>query len=251
MHRDRIVSFLDELLAVGSIPDFQPQGLQVEGKDEVGKVAVGVSVSAEFLRRAAEWGADLVLCHHGLFWDGDSPVVRGGHRERLRLLLENDITLLGYHMVLDAHEEHGNNALIARALGLTDVEPFAEYEGVALGRKGRFHPALPHGEFTALLRERIGGEPLVFPFGPDPVRTIGVISGAAPADFHRAVAQGLDAFLTGEAREFVQEVAREEKVTYVAAGHYLTETFGVRSLADRLEKEFDLECRFLDVPNPV
>jgi dinuclear metal center YbgI/SA1388 family protein len=251
MHRDRIVAFLDDLLAAGSIPDYQPQGLQVEGRDEVKKVAVGVSVSAELIRRAAEWGADMVICHHGLFWDGDSPVVRGGLKERLRLLLEHGMTLLGYHMVLDAHEEHGNNALIARALGLRDVEPFAEYKGAAIGRKGRFDPPLRREAFLARVREVIGGDPLVFPFGRDPVRSLGLVSGAAPGDFHLAVAEGLDAFLTGEVREFVQETAREEKVTYVAAGHYNTETFGVRSLGERLEREFGLEWTFVDVPNRV
>jgi dinuclear metal center YbgI/SA1388 family protein len=193
----------------------------------------------------------MIICHHGLFWDGDSRVVRGGLKERLRLLLENGITLLGYHMVLDAHEEHGNNALIARALGLRDVEPFAEYKGAAIGRKGRFDPPLPREAFIARVREVIGGDPLVFPFGPDPVRSLGLVSGAAPGDLHQAIAEGLDAFLTGEVREFVQETAREERVTFVAAGHYLTETFGVRSLGERLGRDLGLEWTFVDVPNPV
>jgi dinuclear metal center YbgI/SA1388 family protein len=251
LHRDEIVRFLDALLDVSSIPDFGPQGLQVEGKDDVRKIAVGVTASVELFRRAVAEGADLVLCHHGMFWDFDSRVVRGGLKERLRLLLDHDITLLGYHMVLDAHEEHGNNALIARALDLRDVEPFAEYQGSFLGRKGRFDPPLAHAEFERKIREVFGGEPFLFPFGPDPVRTLGVISGAAVNDFHEAIAQGLDAFLTGEVKEFVQERAREEKVTYVGAGHYRTETFGVRSLGERLEREFGLEWIFIDVPNPV
>ena len=249
--RDRIVEFLNDLLAVGSIRDFQPQGLQVEGKPEVQKVAVGVSASVELFRRAADEGADLVICHHGLFWDSDSRVVRGGLKERLSVLLENGITLLGYHMVLDAHEEHGNNAIIARELGLADVEPFADYDGIALGRRGRLDPPLSHADFRRRLVEVFGGDPLVFPFGPDPVRTIGLVSGAAPGDLHGAIALGLDAFLTGEPREYVQEVAREEKITFVAAGHYATETFGVRSLGERLEREFGVTSVFLDVPNPV
>jgi dinuclear metal center YbgI/SA1388 family protein len=249
--RDRIIEFLNELLAVGSIRDFQPQGLQVEGKPDVRKVAVGVSASVELFRRAAEEGADLVVCHHGLFWDGDSRVVRGALRERLRLLLENGITLLGYHMVLDAHDEHGNNSIIARKLGLKGIGPFAEHEGTAIGRHGRFDPPLPLADFRRTLANVFGGDPLVFPFGPDPVRTLGVVSGAAPADLHRAIELGLDAFLTGEPREFVQEVAREERITFVAAGHYATETFGVRSLGERIAKEFGVTSVFLDVPNPV
>ena len=249
--RDRIIEFLNELLAVGSIRDFQPQGLQVEGKPDVRKVAVGVSASVELFRRAVEEGADLVVCHHGLFWDGDSRVVRGGLRDRLRLLLENGITLLGYHMVLDAHDEHGNNAIIARKLGLKGIGPFGEHEGIAIGRRGRFDPPLPLADFRRKLANLFDGDPLVFPFGPDPVRTLGVVSGAAPADLHRAIELRLDAFLTGEPREFVQELAREERITFVAAGHYATETFGVRSLGERIAKEFGVTSVFLDVPNPV
>ena len=251
MHRDRIVSFLDELLDVRSISDFGPQGLQVEGKDEVTKVAVGVTASVELFHRAIAAGADLVICHHGMFWDFDPRVVRGGLKSRLKLLFEHDVTLLGYHLVLDAHEEHGNNALIAKALGLVDVEPFAEFRGALLGRRGRFGTPLPHAEFEKRVREVFGGEPLVFPFGPDPVTTLGIVSGGAVDDFRQAIDAGLDAYLTGEAKEHVQELAREERTTYVAAGHYRTETFGVRSLAARLEAEFGVETVFIDVPNPV
>lgn len=251
MHRDDVVAFLDQLLAAGSIADFQPQGLQVEGKDEVRKVAVGVSASVELFRRAAEWGADAVICHHGMFWDGDPRVVRGGLRERLRILLENRITLLGYHLVLDAHEEHGNNAILARRLGLSQVRPFGEYRGVLLGRQGVLDPPISCASLTERVREVVEGPPLVFPFGPDPVRSLGVISGGAVRDFRQAIDAGLDAYLTGEVSEFVQEVAREERVTYIAAGHYRTETFGVRSLGERLQSEFGLEWKFLDVPNPV
>ncbi|MGQ0720304.1 MAG: Nif3-like dinuclear metal center hexameric protein [Candidatus Eiseniibacteriota bacterium] len=249
--RDTIIAFLDELLAVRSIEDFGPQGLQVEGKGEVRKVAVGVSASAELFRRAAAAGADLVICHHGMFWDNDSRVVRGGLKERLQLLLDHGITLLGYHLVLDVHEQHGNNAILARELGLSRVEPFAEYRGAAVGRRGVLDPPLPLAELVARVRRVVGGDPLVFAFGPDPVRSLGLVSGAAPGDFHEAIRLGLDAYLTGEARENIQEVAREERTTYIAAGHYRTETFGVRSLAERLTKEFGVETVFLDVPNPV
>jgi dinuclear metal center YbgI/SA1388 family protein len=251
VHRDRIVEFLNDLLAVGSIPDFGPQGLQIEGKDDVRKVAVGVTASIELFRRAIEAEADLVICHHGMLWDFEPRVVRGPLKQRLQLLLDHGITLLGYHLVLDAHEEHGNNACLARELGLVDVAPFGEYRGVEIGRRGRFDPPLAVGDLEAKVREVCGGEPLVFPFGPDPVATIGVISGGAVNDFRQAIDAGLDAYLTGEAKEFVQETAREERTTYIAAGHYRTETFGVRSLADRLAREFGVQTVFLDVPNPV
>jgi dinuclear metal center YbgI/SA1388 family protein len=251
VERDRIVRFLDELLDVRSIRDFGPQGLQVEGKDEVHRVAVGVTASQELFRRAIDAGADLVICHHGMLWDWDSRVVRGPYRERLRLLLDHGITLLAYHLVLDAHEEHGNNALIARAMDLRDVQPFGDHHGVQIGRRGTFAEPVPLASLAERMRGIFGGDPLVFPFGPDPVRTIGVISGGAVNDFGQAIEAGLDCYLTGEAKESVQETAREFGVTYVAAGHYRTETFGVRSLGERLEREFGLPWEFIDVPNPV
>ncbi len=251
MERDDLVSYLDRLLRAGSIPDFSPQGLQVEGKREVRKVGVGVTASAELFRRAIAAGADVVICHHGLHWDVGMPIVRGAFKERLQLLLNHGITLLCYHLVLDAHEEHGNNALLAKGLGLVDVEPFGEYRGALIGRKGRFDPPLPRAALAARVAGVVGGEPLVFAFGPDPIRTIGIISGGAVSDFAQAIAQRMDAYLTGEAKEHVQEMAREEGVTYVAAGHYRTETFGVCSLGERISREFGIPCEFLDVPNPV
>lgn len=251
MDRDRIVTFLNDLLGVGTIPDYGPQGLQVEGKAEVRKVAVGVTASVELFRRAVEVGADMIICHHGMLWDFDSRIVKGGLKRRLGLLLENEITLLGYHLVLDAHEDHGNNALIARHLGLTSIEPFGEFKGHWIGRRGRFPQPVSLDEFRQHLRDVFGGEPLVFPFGPDPVVSVGVVSGAAVNDVSQAVEAGLDAYITGEAKEFVQEFVREAAITYVAAGHYRTETFGVRSIGELLHRQFGVEQVFIDVPNPV
>jgi dinuclear metal center YbgI/SA1388 family protein len=251
MERDQIIRFLDDILQVDSIPDYGPQGLQVEGRPEVRKVAVGVSASAELFRRAIAEKADLIICHHGMIWDKDPRVVKGKLKQRLKLLLDHEITLLAYHLVLDAHEEHGNNALIARALGLREVKPFAEYQGVQIGRRGTFQTPMPHAAFIDLVKKTFGGEPLVFPFGPNPISTLGVVSGGAQREIEQGIAAGLDAFLTGEASEFVQETAREGPITFVAAGHYRTETFGVRSLGERLSREFGLESVFLDVPNPV
>lgn len=251
MDRDRLVDFLDRLLAAGSIPDYGPQGVQVEGKSEVRKVAVGVTASAELFRRAIAAGADLILVHHGVLGGSGIPVVRGSFKERLEVLLKHEVTLLCYHLVLDAHEDHGNNALLARALGLVQIEPFGDYRGVKIGRKGRFASPVPRASLGATIARVTGGEPLVFPFGPDPVRTIGIVSGGAPDEFRQAAAEGLDAYLTGEAREHVQELTREERITFVAAGHYRTETFGVRSLGELITREFAIPAEFVDVPNPV
>ncbi|MAF27528.1 MAG: Nif3-like dinuclear metal center hexameric protein [Gemmatimonadota bacterium] len=249
--RDRVIEFLNQTLGAGSISDYAPQGLQVEGRAEVRRVAVGVTASVELFRRAVDEGADLLLVHHGMFWDSDPRVVKGGLRERLRILIEHEVTLLGYHLVLDAHDEHGNNAIIARELELTDVEPFGEYNGVKIGRKGRFPEPISRADFLKKAAAVFGAEPLAFPFGPDPMETVGVVSGGAVREFQQALDEGLDAFITGEVQEFVQERVREESLTYVSAGHYRSETFGVRSLGALLEKEFGLPWSFIDVPNPV
>ena len=251
MQRDTLAQFLSDHLNLGAFPDFGPQGLQVEGRSEVRKVALGVSASAEFIRRAIAAGADLLLCHHGILWDGKAKVVRGGTKERLRLLLTHDLTLLAYHLALDAHPTHGNNARIAAALNLTEIAPFGAYKGNALGCRGRFPEPLTHTALDQLLRATIGGTPLTFPFGPEPLRTIGIISGGAEREVEQAVAAGLDAYLTGEVSEFVQEYAREEGITFISAGHYRTETFGVRALGELLEAEFGIDTEFIDVPNPV
>ena len=251
MDRDSLVRHLDDLLQVGSIPDFGPQGLLVEGKADVTKLAVGVTPSILLFERAIAAGADAILCHHGMFMDWEPRVIRGPLKRRLELLLEHGITLLSYHLVLDAHEPHGNNAIIARELGLANVEPFGDYRGTPIGRRGDFARPLGHDEFLAELKRVFGGEPLVFGFGPDPVKNVGVISGGAVSDFDQAITAGLDAYVTGEVKEHVQEMAREAGVTYVAAGHYRTETFGVKALGAHLEEQFGLPWEFIDVPNPV
>jgi dinuclear metal center YbgI/SA1388 family protein len=246
-----IIAFLDELLEVDGFPDLGPNGLQVPGGQQVTTVLTGVSAQRALFERAIEEDAQLVIAHHGILWDFEPRRIGPAHATRLKLLLANDVALAGYHLPLDAHPEHGNNALLARELGLTEIAPFGEYRGAFLGRQGRFEPPLSHAALAAKVKGVVGGEPLMFPFGPEPVRTIGIISGGAVGDFSQAIAQRLDAYLTGEVKEHVQELAREERVTYVAAGHYRTETFGVRSLGERITREFGIPCEFLDVPNPV
>jgi dinuclear metal center YbgI/SA1388 family protein len=240
-----LIGHLDALLNPTAFDDYGPNGLQVPGNDEIGTVVTGVSASVELFERAAEHGADLVLVHHGLFWGAIGPV-DAQLRRRLKLLFDHDLALAAYHLPLDAHLEVGNNALLAAALGATDPEPF-----VGIGVRARL-PGVSPEELHARVREATGGrEPLAFLAGPDPVQTIGIVSGGAAKHLDDAVAAGLDAFVTGEPREPAMNDAREAGIHFLAAGHYATETFGVRALGDRLAAQYGIRHIFADIPNPI
>jgi dinuclear metal center YbgI/SA1388 family protein len=252
MDRDQLVAYLDDLLEADALQDISLNGLQVAGCQEMERLATAVSASAELFSLATEWGADSVLVHHGLLWRGDEPArVVGSFRQRLRLLLENDLNLIAYHLPLDRHPVHGNAAVLARELGLEQLEPFGFFGGVALGMAGVFPNPVPAEDLFRQVRTVCGQEPQIFPGGPERVASVGIVTGGAPTAFDEAVAAGLDAYITGEAREWVLHRAAEDGVHYLAAGHYATERFGVRALGEFLAKRFELEVQFLDLPNPV
>jgi dinuclear metal center YbgI/SA1388 family protein len=240
-----LIGYLDDLLNPTAFDDHGPNGLQVPGSDRVDTVLTGVSASVELFERAVAEGAGLVLVHHGLFWGERGPVDERLKR-RLEVLFEHDIALAAYHLPLDAHPEVGNNALLARALGAADAEPFA-----GVGVRARL-PGLSPQALLARVRDATGGrEPLAFLAGPDPVETIGIVSGGAAKNLDDAIAAGLDAFVTGEPREPAMNDAREAGIHFFAAGHYATETFGVQAVGERLAAEFGISHVFADIPNPI
>jgi dinuclear metal center YbgI/SA1388 family protein len=223
----------------------------VPGAAEVTSVVTGVSAQLELFERAAEAGAQLVLCHHGLFWDFHPRAIGPAMKERLRVLFDADISLAGYHLPLDAHAEVGNNALICAALGLERAEPFVEHKGRAIGFVGRSADGVPFAQLRERCAETFGQEPFVFDCGPELVHSVGIVSGAAQSSFREAIELGLDAFLTGEVAEHVMADAREGGVHYVAAGHYATERLGIRRLGELVAERFGIEHRFVEIPNPI
>lgn len=248
-----IAAYLDELLEPGRFKDFCPNGLQVPGREQVERIVTGVSAGAELFERAAQLGADAILVHHGLFWNGaplalDRPAVR-----RLKLLLDRDCSLLAYHLPLDGHPEVGNNALLASALGCERHEPFPAGDSPAIGVTGHFAgDGVDAGELASRARTAVGGrEPLAFIDGPRQVRSIAIVSGGGSSYLGDAIAEGVDAFLTGEPVERVMLQAREAGINFLAAGHYATETFGVLRLGDLIAERFAVEHTFVDVPNPI
>ncbi len=247
-----IVDELDHLLQPERFEDYCPNGLQVPGREEVTTVATGVSAHLELFERAREEGAELVVAHHGIFWGSGPGPIDTALARRLKALFAADMSLLTYHLPLDAHPEVGNNALIARGLGAQELAPFAPYRGQPIGCLAQFPgEGLPAPELLARVRELTAREPLAFECGPPTVRRLGIVSGAGADHLADAVAAGADAFLTGEPTERVMAQAREAGVHFIAAGHYATETLGVRRLGERLAERFGVRHVFLDVPNPV
>jgi dinuclear metal center YbgI/SA1388 family protein len=249
--RDEIVAFLDELLDPDAFDDYGPNGLQVPGAEQVSLVVTGVSAHLDLFERAAEARAELVLCHHGIIWGRRPSPITPAMRDRLAVLFDADLSLVAYHLPLDAHPEVGNNALICAALGLEPAEPFAGLRGRPIGRIGRAPDGLAFAELRARCARAFGREPFVWDAGPDVVRRVGVVSGGGADSFPEAIALGADAFITGEPAEPAMADAREAGVHFVAGGHYGTETFGVRRLGELLAERFGIEHRFVEVPNPV
>jgi dinuclear metal center YbgI/SA1388 family protein len=248
--RDEIVAFLDGLLRAQEFQDYGPNGLQVPGRAEVKRVVTGVSANRALIEAAAAMQADLLLVHHGLFWGGTGPIdaVLAG---RLRPLFVGDISLVAYHLPLDAHPEIGNNALLADALELTDRRAFAPHRGELLGIAGHLPGAGLSPEALSDAVAAVTQRPVAFLQGPEVVRTVGIVSGGAADDIVPAAALGLDAFITGEPAERSQGLAEELGIHFLAAGHHATERFGVRALGERLAAEFGVDHTFVDVENPV
>jgi dinuclear metal center YbgI/SA1388 family protein len=256
-----IVAELDRILEPLRFDDYGPNGLQVPGASEVATLATGVSANVELFELAVAEQAQLLLVHHGLFWGAGPGPIDATLKRRLKLLFDANIGLAAYHLPLDAHAQYGNNALLARALGATHLEPFALHHGEPIGFLATLADAdadganrgdgVPAADLFARVCELTAREPLVFDAGPPRIRTIAIVSGAGSDYLADAAAAGADALLTGEPAERAMAAAREASLHFIAAGHYATETFGVRALGEHLAETFGIRHVFLDVPNPI
>jgi len=248
----QLVADLDELLDADAVRDYCPNGLQIEGTRDIERVVTAVSASRALFTRAIDREADAIIVHHGILWNsGEAPRITGSFRERVRLLLANDISLIAYHLPLDRHLELGNAAQLARHLGLAELEPFAEHQGSSAGVCGIFPEPVDAEEFFAAVAEATDREPQIFEGDRRRITSVGIVTGAAEREYHQAVAAGLDAFITGEATEWVLHQAAEDGVHFIAAGHYATERFGVRALGRWISERHGLEVEYIEMPNPV
>lgn len=248
--RDKIVSFTDSYLDSGNIKDPSQNGLQAEGRRKVDKIAFGVSASLECIKRATACGADMLITHHGLLWGRSQPFA-GPFRRKLDALFASGLSLCSWHLPLDKHPVCGNNARLLRMLGAGKLKPFGTYHGETIGFSGTFPKPLSIGDVAAALAIKLDAEPLCFRFGTDKIRTAAAVSGGGAGMFGQAAEAGLDLYLTGETGEFVQELARETRCNFIAAGHYNTEKPGVIALAEVLARKFRVGTEFIDVPNPA
>ncbi|MEQ9463393.1 MAG: Nif3-like dinuclear metal center hexameric protein [Haliea sp.] len=247
----QLVTYTDELLQASRFSDYCPNGLQVQGRPGVQRIVSGVTACQLLLDAAAELEADLVLVHHGFFWRGEAQPVVGMKRRRLGTLLRHDMSLLAYHLPLDAHPELGNNARLGALLGILDPEHLDAASPESVGSVGRLPQPLRAADLVARLESLTGRAPLHIGDPGRPVQRIAWCIGAAQSYIGAAVAAGADLFLTGEASEQTVHIAREEGLQFVAAGHHATERYGVQALGEHLAARYGLEHRYVDIDNPV
>ncbi len=248
MHLSELASYLDTELRIAQIADYSNalNGLQMEnGKGEVTKVVAAVDACLPVIRAAVERGADLLLVHHGLFWSGLQPVTRSVF-EKTRLCIENNLAIYSAHLPLDAHATLGNNAVLMRALGLEPAASFHPYKGTDIGLIAE--AALPRDELVSRLKQATGAAVHLCPGGPAVTQRIGLVTGGAGSEVAAALAAGVDTFITGEGPHWSYTLAEELGVNLIYAGHYATETFGVKALAQHLQDKFGLPWEFVDHP---
>lgn len=245
-----LITALDEYLDAASISDYCPNGLQVQGRPQIRRIVSGVTASQALIDAAIEREADAILVHHGYFWKGENPVLTGMKQRRIKSLLQHDINLIAYHLPLDIHAEVGNNAQLAKRLGLTVTGPLQAGNPRSVGLIGELAQPLSSAEFAAVIDRALQRAPMVIDAGK-PIRTVGWCTGGAQSYIEHAIAAGVDAFITGEISEHSTHSALENGLSYFAAGHHATERYGVEALGNWLANEHGLDHEFVDCPNPA
>ncbi len=243
-----LIDYTQQFMQVDRYKDYCPNGLQVEGRPEVRRIVTGVSASLDFLQQAADLNADLVLVHHGYFWRNEDPRIIGIKRKRLAFLIEKNMSLMAYHLPLDAHPELGNNATLGRMLGILQVGSVGESNLVCYG-------SLEQDCSLAVFSKRIDAalqrQTLVIGDADKKVKTVAWCTGAGQAYIEDAIRLGVDVFISGEISEQTTHLANESGVAYIAAGHHATERYGIKALGEHLAEKFTVKHDFLDLHNPV
>lgn len=251
--RFELDTFLNQVLTPWDFKDYGPNGMQIEGSEEVKKVAFAVSATKDSITKAIEWNADALVVHHGLFWNFHGVrTLTGPFGARVLPLIQNNISLIGHHLPLDAHPTHGNAATLAQKLDLVDLQAFGDYKGSPTGIQGVFTQPTNANDLQKTLAEILDHEVLVSTYDESAViKSIGIITGGANGGWAMAEKEGLDAYLTGEMSEHDWNEAKEWGVHMFAGGHHATEKFGIQAIMEEVSGRFKVECQFFDSPNPA
>lgn len=252
MLRTELESTLNQLLKPDHIKDFCPNGLQIQGAENIQKVITGVTATQALIDFAIKENADAIIVHHGYFWKNESYVIRGMKHKRIKALLVNDINLFAYHLPLDIHPELGNNAQLAKLLGITVTGPLILGDDKSVVIQGEFTTPVDASVFADHISHQLARECLhIEAPSKKPIKTIAWCSGGGQNYIDLAAEQGIDAFLSGEVSEQTTHVAREMDIHFFAAGHHATERYGAKALAEYLSESTDLDVRFIDIDNPA
>ena len=250
--RDALLEYCDELLKSRLFRDYCPNGLQVEGREEIHSLVTGVTASQALIDAAIESQADAILVHHGYFWKGENPCITGIKRRRLKALLDAEISLFAYHLPLDAHDIYGNNIQLAQRLQIVPQGSFGgSYGEPDLARFGEFATDMSVMEVEERIFQILGRPVQHIAGGPQQIKRVGWCTGAAQSYIEDAAGLGLDAFISGEISEQTVHVAREYGLHYFAAGHHATERYGVMALGEHLAKKHTISAKFIDIDNPA
>jgi dinuclear metal center YbgI/SA1388 family protein len=243
-----LTTYINDLLDVTKFKDYAPNGMQVQGKAKLKKIITGVSATQALIEASIEAQADVIIVHHGWFWEKEDPCIVGMKHNRLKPLIENDINLLAYHLPLDAHPELGNNAQLAKHLDI-HIEDVMDNQGV--GNYGRLPEYISLEKLGSNIAAALNRQPTLVSGGDHAIRKVAWCTGAAQNWITKAAEAGVDAFISGEISEHTVHVAREMGVHYIAAGHHATERYGVQALGEHVSAKFGLLHEFIDIDNPA
>jgi dinuclear metal center YbgI/SA1388 family protein len=250
--RNDLEQHLNSLLKPEQIKDFCPNGLQVQGNDEIHKIVTGVTATQALIEQAIIEKADALVVHHGFFWKNESYVIRGMKHQRIKALIENNISLFAYHLPLDIHPELGNNAQLAKLFEINNVEPLEVGNPLSVAVRGQFSHGITGSELGTRISQQLSRECLhIAPASNKKIKTVAWCSGGGQGYIELAAELGIDAFISGEVSEQTTHVAREMDIHFFAAGHHATERYGAKALANHLEEELSIPAIFIDIDNPA
>ncbi len=247
----QIADFLNKELRVAEVEDSSNNGIQVEGKQQIHKIAFAVDACLEVFEKAIEQGANMIIVHHGISWGDSLKFITDLNYNRIKPLIKNDVSLYACHLPLDKHDKYGNNIQLAKMLDLEEIEDFAEYHEVTIGKMGKFKQEIEIEELKKIVEEKLNTKCTVLKFGKDKIKTIGIVSGGGSDALSEAMQKRIDCLLVGEAPHSKYHETKEGNINLILAGHYETETVGVKALMPVLEKKFGVKTVFIDAPTTI